>query len=128
MRERLDAWRTADGRAALLTSGPVTAVEAVRVSDAASVRQLVDPSRYVLDGSAAPPRLIFRDGLPAPAVAHDGIEIDYVAGFGAPAAVPAALQEAVLVTVAAFYEDRAGERILPPLAAGLIAPFARVRL
>jgi uncharacterized phiE125 gp8 family phage protein len=127
-RERLDAWRTKDGRAGLLSLGPVSAVDAVRITDAAGVRQVVDAARYALDGAADPPRLLFKDGLPMPARSLDGVEIDYVAGFGAPAVVPAALQEAVLLTVAAFYENRTGDRVLPPLAAGLIAPYSRVRL
>jgi uncharacterized phiE125 gp8 family phage protein len=128
VRERLDRWPSLDGRTAVLALGPVSAVEAVRIGDSAGTRQPIDPAHFELDGAGQRPRLIFRAGMPTPATPFQGIEIDYIAGFGAASVVPAALQEAVLITLAAFYEKRSGETPLPPLALGLMAPFARVRL
>lgn len=128
VRETLDAWRLEGPRAATLALGPVTAVQAVRVADASGALVEVSASAYQLDGAASPPRLLFFQSIPSPARLTRGVEIDYEAGFGAPADVPAALRQACLIVLAAFYEARSGEAPFPQAAASLLAPFRRPRL
>jgi uncharacterized phiE125 gp8 family phage protein len=66
---------------------------------------------------------------------RQGVEIDYVAGFGdEPEDVPAGLRQALMVLVGHWYENRtavvvAGSGALVPLGFdALVAPFRRVRL
>ncbi len=89
------------------------------------VEQGVAPARLLL-----PPAL---DGMPA-LRERLGIEIDYVAGHGAAADVPADLKQALLVLVAHWFEHRdavivAGSgAVVPPGFERLLAPYRQVRL
>ncbi|ODT68561.1 MAG: hypothetical protein ABS75_20050 [Pelagibacterium sp. SCN 63-23] len=66
---------------------------------------------------------------------RQGIEIDYLAGFGeTPEAVPADLRQAVSLLVAHWHEHRDGMAapgsgaLMPAAFAALVAPYRRVRL
>jgi len=111
--------------------GPVQAVESVTVYDAAGVPQPVSLADHLLDGAARPARLWLRDPRP-PGRPINGIEIDFLAGFGEAATdVPDTLKRAMLLHVAHMFAFR-GEVALdnqpagvPPGYARLIAPFQR---
>lgn len=128
IRERMDAWRTAGPGIAALGVGPVTHVEAVRVAGEGGTLQPLPVSSYALDGESRPPRLRFALGPPLPTVPFAGLEVDYVAGFGPATAVPASLQQAVLLTVARLYETGQADQSVPAKALSLMAPYRRPKL
>jgi uncharacterized phiE125 gp8 family phage protein len=98
-----------------LACAPVTAVLAL--TDAGTEAALA-PDTYTLDSRQG--ELVFRSAAPASLI------VEYEAGYGAPASVPATLRAAVLAGVAALYEDRTG--FAEDGVAALCAPFRRRRL
>jgi len=124
-----------------LPLGPVQSIAAIRVLTVGDVVTTVSPESYLLTGRAHPPRLALADrrywanGAPQPAYAANGIEIEFVAGFGDdPGDVPQSIRQALLLLIAHWYEQRAPIEIgqsgaeLPPLVAELTAPYRQVRL
>ncbi|MDB5654289.1 MAG: hypothetical protein JWQ94_1902 [Tardiphaga sp.] len=119
-----DGW-PADGRMAL-RSGPLRAVIAARVFDAAGIAHVIDVQRFVVDAAA--------DGiaspgwaLPVPGRGIAGIELDVELGYGPqPADVPEPLRLALRMLVAHWYDNRgvvaSGTALLPAGVAALIAP------
>lgn len=100
----LDAWPEA--RVIQIAKGPVQVIETVVVYDDAGVAAELDLFGAVLDGNARPARLVL-PALPAPGIPLNGIEIDFLAGFGeAGTDVPDTLKRAMLIHVAAMYELR----------------------
>jgi uncharacterized phiE125 gp8 family phage protein len=128
VRQTFDRWALQGDGVVELAMGPVSAIDAIRVVDPAGSMTLVEPETYRLDGQANPPRLHFKAVPRAPARTFQGIEIDFLAGFGAPADVPAALQQACLIVMASFYQFRGTDAPLPAAAAALIGPFQRPKL
>lgn len=117
-----------------MTRGPVQAISEVRIYDAAGVETTVDLSGHVLDGASRPARLWLRS-RPSPGQALNGVEIDFIAGFGeAGADVPDTLKRAMLVHIAAMYEFRGAVAVdmqpgvVPDGYARLVVPFAMRRL
>ena len=110
----------------------VASASAVRVYDATGMPQVLAPATYMLLGAPNAARLLFATAPPAPGRAIGGIEIDIVAGYGAPPDVPQPLRNAVLMLVAWWFERRGDDpddRIhLPAAIAALVAPFRRLRL
>jgi uncharacterized phiE125 gp8 family phage protein len=129
----LDAW-PGDG-AVTLPLRPVAEVGAVRVTAAGGAVTTVPAESYIVDRASLPPRLLPAAApLPRPGVAALGIAIDFTAGFGAAAAVPAPIRQALLLLVAHWYEnrepaaeDRHGAE-LPPALSPLLWPYRLVRL
>jgi uncharacterized phiE125 gp8 family phage protein len=128
----LDAWP--QDRVIRICKGPIQTIENVTVYDGDGVPVEADVSAAVLDGHGRPARLIV-PVLPAPERQLNGIEIDFIAGFGESGAdVPDTLKRAMLVHVAAMYELRgavcAGEQpgTVPPGYERLVAPFRLRRL
>lgn len=125
----LDDW-PADG-VIRIGRGPVREVTGVTVYDGEGNATAVSLTDHLLDGEARPARLWLRDP-PAPGRALNGIEIDFVAGFGASGAdVPDTLKRAMLLHVAAMFAVRgavpleAQPAAMPPGYDRLIAPFCR---
>ena len=124
-----------------LPIGPARGVVAIRVLTARDLITTLPAQSYQLTGSAIPPRLSLQDrgvwsrGAPQPAFGADGIEIEFVAGFGNAAAdVPAPLRLAVLLLIAHWFEQRApievgrGGTEFPPMIAELTAPYRQFLL
>lgn len=128
----LDAWPR-DGRVALRI-GPLRAVIAARVFDAAGHASALDVQRFVVDasqGMIASPCW----ALPAPRRSTAGIELDVEIGFGATAAeVPEPLRQALRLLVAHSYDNRglvalgASVAMLPSGVAALVAPYRGLSL
>ena len=128
---RFDAWSRKN---VTFPIGPVSNVASVRVQNSDLSYTTLNPSTYIVDGRAEPPRLIPVGGLFAsPGVAALGIEIAFTAGYGATVAdVPSALKQAILLLVAHWFENREpvvdGAPLVrfPDAVIGLLEPY-RVR-
>ncbi len=133
LRVTLGCWPNGmvERRSMRLPVRPAGALVAVRVFDAQGASEDVS-DRFRIDGGRAA-RLIWTEGAFAwPGRRWDGVEIDYVAGFGAAADdVASGLRLAVLRLAAHAYQTRDAGSIggkLPEDVAGLISPWRRVRL
>ncbi len=101
------SWRLTLKCAPRLVVLPVTPVSAL----------IAAPDGAVLQGDAV---LLVEPGEP--------VTIDYTAGFGAAAAVPRDLRQAVLLLVAYWYENRDAIASAPLTVERLVASYRRVRL
>ena len=124
-----------------LPLGPVQSIAAIRVLTTGDIVATMPASRYLLTGRSSPPRLtlkardVWSRGAPSPAYGANGIEIEFVAGFGDhPSEVPEPIRQALLLLIAQWFEQRGGFEVgrdtgdLPPAIAALIAPYRQVRL
>lgn len=119
------------GRRMRLPVRPASSLAGLRVFDAEGVAEDVSAGFRIEAGRA--PKLVWADGaFPWPGRSWDGVEIDYVAGFGALADdVAAGLRLAVKRLAAHAYQSRNVSTIgakLPEDVAGLVSPWRRVRL
>lgn len=98
----LDRWPP-DG-AVRLPVKPVTELSAVRVFDEQDDEHELDLGQFQFE----PSRLLLPETIEDLPVLRErlGIEIDYVAGYGAAADVPADLKQALLALVAHWFEHR----------------------
>lgn len=129
----LDRW-PADG-VVEVPLRPLQTVSAVRVLPATGAAATLAAADYLLDAASTPPRLVRTGVWPAPGKAARGIEIDFVAGYGAAAAnVPAPIRQALLLLVAHWYEHRdpieigSVETALPAALSELLMPYRLKRL
>jgi uncharacterized phiE125 gp8 family phage protein len=133
LRMTLDRWTsgTVETRRVALPMRPAGELVAVRVRDAAGVAETVTERFAIEPGQGG--RLVWMSGgFPWPRQAAQGIEIEYVAGFGAgPGDVPDGLALAVKRLAAHAYHARDPGRLnerLPEDVAGLLSPWRRIRL
>lgn len=92
-----------------LPIAPLQAVAEVRTFNQDNTSQVFASSNYFLDTGATPGQLILNDGITWPIFTRtrNGIQIDYVAGYGTSAtAVPGALIAAILGLATHWYENR----------------------
>ncbi len=116
-----------------LPLAPIASITAIRVYDAGGAPQVMAPASYVLRGPPEDRWIDFIVAPPSPGQTRGGIEVDVIVGVGAPADVPQALRQAILMLVARLYENRGdGVEPTPEMTRGaihsLIAPFRRPRL
>jgi uncharacterized phiE125 gp8 family phage protein len=133
LRVTMDDWpqRTIETRVARLPVRPAGELVAVRVFDAEVEAEPLTDRFTLAPGRAA--RLVWTSGaFPKPRTRANGIEIDYVAGFGEEAEdVAEGLRLAVKRLVAHAYHSRDAGTINGPLpedVARLISPWRRVSL
>ena len=101
---RMAQWRSGDRQA--LPLAPVSAVISVKVIEAGVPEVEVPSQRWYLEGDGHRPHLVAR-GVSLPVVPRGAeAEVVFEAGFGAWAAVPADLRQAVLLLAAQFHEYR----------------------
>lgn len=131
----LDAWPPGDVLA--LPLRPVQSIAAVKLYAPDESVEVVPSDIYLLDGAGTPARLVRHGSLPWPKPARtaNGIEVAFVAGYGAAAAnVPAPIRQAILLLIAHWYEHRepvaigAASAPVPPMVADLLQPYRPVRL
>lgn len=127
-----DGW-PCDGRVPLMRH-PVREILSVTLFGSEGEASVMDPSDYLLDNISRPARLRF-ERRPEPFRAMNGMEIDFVAGFGeAGTDVPDLLKRAMLMLVGHWHEFRAafgGDRQQASYPAGyerLIASYRDRRL
>lgn len=132
----LDAWPAGSGATAPEPSGrlveiplgPVMEVTSVAVVDGDGVPVPLDASAWTAETAGIPARLHVRDA-PVPGLPLGGIRIDYTAGYGDPADVPAPLVQAVRLLAAHWYEAREPVAFggpatrVPDTVTALIAPY-----
>lgn len=113
---------------------PVHEVTSVTVYGSQGEASVVNPSCYQADTTSHPARLYISEA-PEPLRAMNGVEIDFVAGFGEAATeVPDLLRRAIILLVAHWYEFRSsfgpGDQPVsyPSGYDRMIAPFRRRRL
>ena len=133
LRVTLDRWpqRTVEMRTFHLPVRPAGDLIAVRVFDEEAGAEVVTERFTLAPGRAA--RLVWTSGaFPWPRARANGVEIDYVAGFGdAPQDVAEGLRLAVKRLIAHAYHSRDAGTINGPLpedVAGLVSPWRRVSL
>lgn len=127
----LDCWPA--GEAVRLPVAPLLGLTAVTAYDAEDASSELDLDQFQTTPSAILlPATI--EGMPA-LRARQGIEIDYVAGYGDEAAdVPADLRQAQLTLVAYWFENRdavivtGSDGVVPSGFDRVVAPYRRVRL
>jgi uncharacterized phiE125 gp8 family phage protein len=116
-----------------LPVAPVASVTDILLHGDENTSATLEPAHYILDAASRPARIVLRaDRLhPQATRAINGIEIRFVAGFGATSdAVPQDIRQALLLTVASWFSDRGelNRAALPLMASALIQPFRQVRL
>jgi uncharacterized phiE125 gp8 family phage protein len=116
---------------------PLISLTTFSYLDVNGVSQTVDPNLYtVLDGPLAGLRLLSGKVWPILAPAHPrAVNITFVAGYGAAAAVPGNLKAAIKLLTADLFEHREGQIIdvrvavdANPAVARLLKPFRVPRL
>jgi uncharacterized phiE125 gp8 family phage protein len=125
----VDAWPVS--RALLLARGPVSAISDVLIYGEDGTPATLDPAHYLLDKVSSPARCILREGRNVPVAGRraNGIEVRFRAGFGPTGeSVPTDLRQALLVTVAHWFDHRGdGEGATLPAEALDLIRFRRVR-
>ncbi|AWB48944.1 hypothetical protein HYN69_10930 [Gemmobacter aquarius] len=126
----LEGWR--GGEAQALPVAPVSALVEVALVDAAGLRTVLAAGMFRLVSDAHRPKLAARSGgLPLVPVSGS-VEVVFDAGFGAWAAVPADLVQAVMLLAAEFYEARIDDGTrgpgLPVMVQSLIERWRIVRV
>lgn len=129
----LDCWPStvATSTTLCIPFAPFQSVTAIRVFDANDAPQTLNAVTYRAPNSTEGGRINFTSAPPAPGRAIDGIEIDFIVGYGSLASdLPQPLRQAILTLVAQWREHRgdSGDDALPKTVAQLAAPFRRERL
>lgn len=93
-----------------LSRGPAVSVSNVKYIDAAGALQTLSPSAYVLDNknqdSVPRVRPAYGTSWPVTRAELDAVQVEFVAGYGEPAAVPAPIKTAMLQYIAHWYQNR----------------------
>jgi uncharacterized phiE125 gp8 family phage protein len=129
-RLRLDAWQILrNGSNAtigvLFPKFPITSIVQLKVDGV-----MLDAARYTLDNGNLP-RLYSASStpLPLPQTALGGISIDFIAGFASLASIPPAINHALMLLLAAWFEGRTPDaQILPDNVRTLLQPYKRYQL
>lgn len=103
----LDAFPVAGG-AIELGMPPVQSITSVKYLDAAGAEQTLVNTAYTLDAVAAPGWVLPAAGTDWPATGDyaNAVRVRFVAGYGAAAAVPAAVKAWMLLHIAEWYANR----------------------
>lgn len=130
----LDRWPR--DRSVTLPLSPLIELIAIRAFDEQDDEHAIGLVQFTAETAVSPARLLLPPSIAGmPALRQRlGIEIDYTAGFGAAADVPADLKQALLALVAHWFEHRdavlvAGAGAVVPAGFGrLVEPYRQVRL
>ena len=113
-----------------LPKSPVASVSHIKYYDDADTATTFATSNYYLDTASIPARIVLRKGSSYPTSLRvaNGIEIKYVAGYGATTTVPYDIKSACLAYASYLFEHRGdlldGKRILAPTSATqLLEPY-----
>jgi uncharacterized phiE125 gp8 family phage protein len=104
---QLDCW-PGDG-VIVLTTPPLISVEGITYTDEDDLETTLDETLYVVDVHSEPGRIVLKRNAswPSAALVEAGaIRIEYTAGYGAAADVPAGYKQAILLYLGHLYENR----------------------
>ncbi len=87
---------------------PLQSIAHIKTYDEADAPTVFAASNYFTDNANAPGRVVLRAGAswPVPGRSANGFEIQYVAGYGVAADVPAAIKQGILAHIAHLYAHR----------------------
>jgi len=130
----LDCWPLGDTLEMPLR--PLVSVAEIRLIDGEGGSEIIDAVNYSVDVASTVPRITSRSGYwPSPGARNNGIEIDFVAGYGeAASAVPFPIRQALLMLIAHWYENREPTAIgtsaarIPDTVSALLQPYAVAKL
>lgn len=90
---------------------PLQSVAYVKYKDPSGSEQTLDPAGYTVDAAGEPGRIVPAYGCSWPETRDEigAVTVRFTAGYGAPAAVPAEIKQAILLKVADLYEHRGGD-------------------
>jgi uncharacterized phiE125 gp8 family phage protein len=107
---------------------PLQSVTEIAFTTPDGLRSVQPPASNRVDTASQPGRVIFSQA-PQQLRASDAVEIAFTAGYGAAAAVPQAIRQAILIIVADLYSHRGDEdAICGPQAQTLLAPYRVFKL
>tara|TARA_R100001460_G_scaffold46203_1_gene83649 strand:+ start:582 stop:1259 length:678 start_codon:yes stop_codon:yes gene_type:complete len=115
--------RNIDRRSILLPKSPVSSVTHIKYYTDDDTATTYATSNYFLDTANVPARVVLRNGAnwPVSLRVANGIEIQYVAGYGATTAIPYDIKSACLAYASYLFEHRGdlldGKRVLAPTSA-----------
>ncbi len=131
-RQYLDCWPKS--QVLELAFRPVQSVQSITVYDADGAPAIIPASKYQLDNISDIARIHMANPA-TPGMAMNGIEVEFIAGFGdAGIDVPDTLKRALLMLIAHWYEFRGaispGDQpvSIPPGFEALIHPFKRMTI
>jgi uncharacterized phiE125 gp8 family phage protein len=129
-----------EGEALELPRPPLQSIAHIKSYDDADLASVFSSSNYLIDTSSHPGRIVLRAGACWPGIsrAANGFEVQYVAGYGDAAAVPAPIKAGMLAHIAQLYTHRgdallregqpdASSIALPQAAQALYAPYRLLR-
>lgn len=100
----------ADGCAMELLKAPVVSISSIKYVDTAGTLTTLDAAEYVLSARSQdkPARVLPAYGKAWPAAREqpDAVQVEFVCGYGAAAAVPATFKQAMLLHIGWRYEHR----------------------
>ena len=104
---KLDRFPTGDG-VIELPLAPLASVTSVKYQDVDDVEQTLAASKYTVDSSSTPGRLLpaYDESWPSTREHIHDVTVRFVAGYGDPADVPAPHKHEILIRVADLYENR----------------------
>lgn len=115
----------AAGGAIELTGGPVTAISSVAYTDDAGEAATLTSDDWIADLTADVGRLwpAYDTVWPTARRMPGAVQVTYVAGYAASDDELQKLRQAILVLIGAWYDQRDGERPIPPAAQRIIDDF-----
>lgn len=124
----LDAW---PDRAITVPYAPLLSVESVKYVDAAGTLQTLATTQYAVRTTETPGEIVRAYDVSWPDVRTwvDVVRVEFTAGYGAAAAVPAAIRQAVLLIVGGLYDNPANvvagisASEIPATARALLGPY-----
>ena len=91
-----------------LFKSKVSAVAHVKYYDSDNTLQTLSPNIYIKQLEYEPAQIQLKDNQSFPEIAkrNDAVEVEYTVGYGTASDVPEIIKQAILLTIANFYENR----------------------
>ncbi len=112
-----------DGSVIELPRPPLVSVTSVTAYDDADNATVAGAASYFVDTDGKPGRVVLRSGQTWPTALRvaGGVEVLFVAGYGAAGAVPQAIRQGILMLIGHLFENREAEAGAAALPAGVAA-------
>ena len=119
-----------DGSVIELPRPPLVSVTSVTAYDDADNPTVASAASYYVDSDNEPGRVVLRSGKTWPVTVRvaNGVEVLFVAGYGAAGAVPQAIRQGMLMLIGHLYENREAEAAAVALPPGVTAAWRPYRV